>query len=225
MCFAKSEDVTILLCCEKSTFLEVLKDFPILETQIKHNSISRKEKFETRMKFLDKLDKPNSPDGQDHQILKSNEYLQKVILGEYGKRRKSFKAPTSYGLKFSKTNIEPNSAKKKEVKEEPKKKALQGNKLLAGLFGKGPATSKVGPGPAQEEQKPETFASLLKKAKEKNLLKRKGSTESNSQAQNSKREEPSNSKREDSPNSKSEDQPKAGDSSKPQKVVEEVNYQ
>lgn len=94
MCFCEAVDSTILLICDKNAFLEVLKDFPAMQKQLERSATTRKDKIKS---IMEKMKNEQSPVEVDRRpkLLRSNEYLADIIIGEINSRdkrkKKSFK--------------------------------------------------------------------------------------------------------------------------------------
>jgi len=82
-----------LLICQKAIFLQVLQDFPAIETQIKKMAQMRRIKFERKVDIinggLNKL--ANKMDNTPKRLYKATEFLQKIILKTEDKSRKKLK--------------------------------------------------------------------------------------------------------------------------------------
>ena len=89
MCFAQACESTIIIVCDKTVFLEALKQFPDVENKITKVARYRKDKLQTNLAQLSK-EEPASPNRVPRKMLKSTEYFYNVLL-KTGKQSKKGK--------------------------------------------------------------------------------------------------------------------------------------
>ena len=88
--FCQSTEPTILLICERESFLESLKDFPSIETQIKRTVQTRKQKIEAKISLLKKRQETQDQEDQfnNKKLLNSTEHFNKVVVKSFQKEKK-----------------------------------------------------------------------------------------------------------------------------------------
>ena len=104
MSFCQATESTILLVCERASFLESLKDFPTIEMQIKRTLQTRKAKYDEKVALLREMaiSKAENEESDSYQqtrkLMNSTEYFNKVVVKNFSKEKKS---PTNGADKVS----------------------------------------------------------------------------------------------------------------------------
>jgi len=92
LCFAQASEPSVVIVCDKTVFLEALKDFPDVDAKIRKVARYRKEKLETNVKQLEGQQNVSSPTFHkaSRKLLKSTDYFYNVLL-KHGKTPKKNK--------------------------------------------------------------------------------------------------------------------------------------
>jgi hypothetical protein len=78
----------VLLVCDKTAFLEVLKDFPAMQKQLERSATTRKDKIQSAKDKMLREEGSKTPLVDRPKLLRSNEYLADIIIGELASRDK-----------------------------------------------------------------------------------------------------------------------------------------
>jgi len=79
LCFAQASESTIIIVCDKTVFMDALKQFPDVEAKISRVAKYRKEKLEINLAQL-KKEEPPTPNKAPRRMLKSTQYFYNVLL-------------------------------------------------------------------------------------------------------------------------------------------------
>jgi len=98
LCFAQASEPSVVIVCDKTVFLEALKDFPDVDAKIRKVARYRKEKLETNVKQLEGQN-VSSPTFHktSRKLLKSTDYFYNVLL-KHGKTPKKSKTSPMFNL-------------------------------------------------------------------------------------------------------------------------------
>ena len=95
MSFCQATESTILLVCERASFLESLKDFPTIEMQIRRTLQTRKAKYDEKVALLREMaatraeNEESDSYQQTRKLMNSTEYFNKVVVKNFSKDKKS----------------------------------------------------------------------------------------------------------------------------------------